>query len=234
MSALRCVSPGCSVAAQFYKGDKPGAVNIVPQVMIYKELVLGCDPTDVQRVVEQVRRFGAFKPWGAGVSMIEVACLDIAGKAFGVPIYKLLGGKVRDRIRVYNGNLRMPIAECTPEAYAADVRAVADSAEGFTIVKQGIAFHSGMPAQLSDSATGLEYYYGDSNEALRYPNRGVLTEQGFKATVEIVKAMKAELGDEIGLALDTGPGLTPSDLLRLAKEFEPLHLMWMEDAISGD
>ena len=44
-----------------------------------------------------------------------------------------------------------------------------------------------------------------------------------------VKAMKEELGDEIGLALDCGPGLMPSDLLRLAKEFEPLHLMWMED-----
>ena len=38
----------------------------------------------------------------------------------------------------------------------------------------------------------------------------------------------------VGLALDCGPGLTPSDTLRLAKAFEPLHLMWMEDAITGD
>eukprot|EP01052_Picozoa_sp_SAG31_P053795 SAG31_NODE_13970_length_834_cov_0.854422_2_plen_75_part_01 len=75
--------------------------------------------------------------------MIEVACLDITGKAFGVPIYKLLGGKVRDRVRVYNGNLRHPILECTPAAYAADARKMKEAPEGFTIVKQGVAFHSG-------------------------------------------------------------------------------------------
>ena len=199
---------------------------LVPHVMFYKDMVLGCDPTDVQRVVLQVRRMGAFKPWGAAVSMIEVACLDIAGKALGCPIYKLLGGKVRDRVRVYNGNLRFPIESYTPEGFAADVRKMKESPEGFTIVKQGIAFHSGMPTALSDETR--EYYYGE-NTGGRYGDRGILTEQGFNATVEIVKAMKAELGDEIGLALDCGPGLMPSDLLRLAKEFEPLHLMWMED-----
>ena len=225
--------------AESSKGDNPGAVNIVPQVMVYKPMVLGCDPTDVQRVVEQIRRMGGFKPWGAAVSMIEVACLDIAGKALGCPVYKLLGGKVRDRVRVYNGNLRPPIAACAPgdvgalaEAYAANTREMRESEEGFTIIKQGITFHSGMPAQLSDGTK--EYYYGDSTEAMRYANRGVLTEAGFNATVDIVKAMKAELGDEVGLALDCGPGLMPSDLLRLAVELEPLHLLWMEDAITGD
>ena len=104
--------------AESSKGDNPGAVNIVPQVMVYKPMVLGCDPTDVQRVVEQIRRMGGFKPWGAAVSMIEVACLDIAGKALGCPVYKLLGGKVRDRVRVYNGNLRPPIA-AWPESWTA-------------------------------------------------------------------------------------------------------------------
>lgn len=88
-----------------------------------------------------------------------------------------------------------------------------------------------MPNALTDDSR--EYYYGESNGG-RYGDRGVLTEQGFNATVAIVKAMKEELGDEIGLALDCGPGLMPTDLLRLAREFEPLHLMWMEDAITGD
>ena len=77
--------------------------------MFYRDLVLGCDPTDVERVMLQVRRVGAFKPWGTAVSMIEVACLDITGKAYGLPIYKLLGGKVRDSVRVYNGNVRFDV-----------------------------------------------------------------------------------------------------------------------------
>ncbi|MCH7734733.1 MAG: mandelate racemase/muconate lactonizing enzyme family protein, partial [Chloroflexi bacterium] len=42
------------------------------------------------------------------------------------------------------------------------------------------------------------------------------------------------LGDEIGLALDCGPGMTPIDTLKLAQEFEPLNLMWMEDTMTGD
>ncbi|HCI86548.1 MAG TPA: enolase, partial [Dehalococcoidia bacterium] len=45
---------------------------------------------------------GGFKPWGSGVSAIEIALWDIAGKALNAPVYKLLGGKIRDKVRVYN------------------------------------------------------------------------------------------------------------------------------------
>ena len=79
-----------------------------PFVLYYKEAILDQDPTDVERVVSRIRRLGSFKPWGAAVSAIEVALWDIAGKAAGVPVYKLLGGKVRDKVRVYNGGIRVP------------------------------------------------------------------------------------------------------------------------------
>jgi L-alanine-DL-glutamate epimerase-like enolase superfamily enzyme len=45
----------------------------------------------------KIRRMGAFKPWGAAVSAIEIAFWDVAGQAAGLPVYKLLGGKIRDR-----------------------------------------------------------------------------------------------------------------------------------------
>ena len=54
----------------------------------------------------------------APVSAIEMALWDIAGKAAGVPVYKLLGGKVRDRVRVYNGAVRPKLDGHTPEDYA--------------------------------------------------------------------------------------------------------------------
>ena len=73
----------------------------------------------------KIRQRGAFKPWGSAVSAIEMALWDIAGKAAGVPVYKLLGGKVRDRVRVYNGGLRFPMTayiarRTTPRTCAAD------------------------------------------------------------------------------------------------------------------
>ena len=74
----------------------------------YRDFIVGQDPTNVERVMLRIRRLGSFKPWGSAVSAIEMALWDIAGKAAGVPVYKLLGGKVRDKVRVYNGALRFP------------------------------------------------------------------------------------------------------------------------------
>lgn len=79
-----------------------------------REAVLGEDPTDVERVMLRIRQRGAFKPWGSAVSAIEMALWDVAGKAAGLPVHKLLGGKVRDRVRVYNGAVRQPMLGQTP------------------------------------------------------------------------------------------------------------------------
>ena len=65
-----------------------------------------------------IRQRGAFKPWGSAVSAIEMALWDIAGKAAGVPVYKLLGGQIRDQVRVYNGAVRFPMAGQEPADYA--------------------------------------------------------------------------------------------------------------------
>src|SRR6187455_348811 len=115
-----------------------------PWVLHFRDALIGEDPTDVERAMIKVRQRGSFKPYGAAVSAIEHALWDIAGKAAGVPVYKLLGGKVRDKVRIYNGSIRTKVAEQTPEAYAACVRAMKEHPFGFNIVKMGIAFHSGM------------------------------------------------------------------------------------------
>jgi len=52
--------------------------------------------------------------------------------------------------------------------------------------------------------------------------------------IDCVTAMKEVLGDEIGLALDCGPGFMVSDAIRLAKALEPLNVMWLEDLLTGD
>ena len=70
-------------------------------ILFYRDHILGADPTDVERVMLKIRRLGAFKPWGSSVSAIEMALWDIAGKAAGLPCWALLGGRVRQKIRVY-------------------------------------------------------------------------------------------------------------------------------------
>src|SRR6202051_4445957 len=203
---------------------------IKPHVLHLREALIGEDPTNVERVMLKIRQRGAFKPFGAAVSAIEIALWDIAGKAAGVPIYKLLGGKVRDRVRVYNGAIRQPTTGFESEDFAESVPEMKAPPQGFTIVKQGIAFHSGMKSAMPG------FHYGEGRAAAFHGQliRGPLTERGLTRIVECVAAMKAVLGDEIGLALDCGPGMMPTDALRLAKAVEPFNLMWLEDMITGD
>ena len=199
-----------------------------PHVLFYRDMILGEDPTDVERVMLKIRRWGAFKPWGTSVSAIEMALWDIAGKAAGVPIYKLLGGKVRDKVRVYNGGVRFPMTGQSPQDYAENVAKMKESKENFCIIKQGIAFHSQMVNEVPN------FFYSELTKGTRYPNRGLLTERGLKHMIACIEAMKEVLGDEVGLALDCGPGFTVPDAVRLAKAVEPLNVMWLEDMITGD
>ena len=199
-----------------------------PHVLFYKQWLLDEDPTNVERVMMKIRRMGSFKPWGSAVSAIEMALWDIAGKAAGLPVYKLLGGKVRDKVRVYNGGIRFPIPGVSPEDYASNMAKMKASPEGFSIIKQGISFHSAMPWQVPD------FTYDEPRKGPPHANRGLLTEKSLKHIIACVEAMKSVLGDEVGLALDCGPGWMVPDAIRMAKALEPLNLMWLEDMITGD
>jgi L-alanine-DL-glutamate epimerase-like enolase superfamily enzyme len=104
------------------------------------------------------------------------------------------------------------------------------ASEGFTIIKQGIGFHSSMPREVPN------FFYGDLTPSGAHGSleRGLLTERGLKHVIACVEAMKDVLGDEVGLALDCGPGWTAPDALRLARAVEPLNVMWLEDLLTGD
>ncbi|MFI4982569.1 MAG: mandelate racemase/muconate lactonizing enzyme family protein [Nevskiales bacterium] len=199
-----------------------------PHVLFYTPHLLGEDPTNVARVMLKVKRLGAFKPWGAALSAIEMALWDIAGKAAGLPVHKLLGGALRDRVRVYNGGVRFPLAGTSPEAFADGMRQMRAAPEGFSIIKQAIGFHGGMARDVPN------FSYDEVRADALHTSRGLLTERGLKHVIACVEAMKAVLGDEVGLALDCGPGWTVPDAIRLAQAVEPLNLMWLEDLITGD
>jgi L-alanine-DL-glutamate epimerase-like enolase superfamily enzyme len=200
-----------------------------PMVLFYRDYILGEDPTDVESVMLKIRRLGGFKPWGSAVSAIEIALWDIAGQVAGVPVYKLLGGKIRDRVRAYNGGVRFPMTGQRPQDYAENMAKMKDSKEGFTLIKQAVGFHN--PAMMRAVPNA---WYDEPRRGAPHPDRGLLTERGLKHVIACVEAMKKVLGDEIGLALDCGPGWTVKDAITFARALEPLHITWLEDLITGD
>src|SRR5579859_4922424 len=119
-----------------------------PHILYYKPYILDEDPVHVERVMLNIRHRGSFKPWGSAVSAIEMALWDIAGKAAGLPVHRLLGGKVRDQVRIYDGGVRFPMTGISPDDYAADIAKIKAANEGFTIIKESIGFHSAMPRDL--------------------------------------------------------------------------------------
>jgi L-alanine-DL-glutamate epimerase-like enolase superfamily enzyme len=202
-----------------------------PVVMMLAPALIGQDPTDVERVMRRIRNRGGFKPWGSAVSAVEMALWDLAGKAAGVPVHKLLGGKIRDKVRTYRTLYQHEVgADHTPDGYRKWAQGAKALPENYTMFKMPTSFHSAMVS------TFPNYYYGEQYGETRgnYAHRGLQTEAGLNHLLECVQAAKAELGPERGLALDCGPGWVPTDALRFARAVEPLHLLWLEDMITGD
>lgn len=200
-----------------------------PMVMFYKNYLLGEDPTDVERIMLKIRRMGAFKPWGSAVSAIEIALWDIAGQAAGVPVYKLLGGKIRDRVRIYNGGYRPPMKGQTPQDYADNVQLMKEAKEGFTLIKMAVGFHN--PAMMGAIPN---MFYDERRQGPPHSDRGLMTERGLDYVISCVEAMKKVLGSEIGLALDCGPGWMLKDAITFARACEPMRITWIEDILTGD
>jgi len=110
------------------------AETIATAIHELEDTYVGLDPTQVELLAERMHR-DVYTDGGqihrAALAAIEIACWDILGKSVGKPVHALMGGRVRDRVRVYaNGWYQV---ERTPEAMAAAARGVA--AKGYTALK---------------------------------------------------------------------------------------------------
>ena len=69
--------------------------------LMLKGRLLGENPCNIDKLFRRIKQFGGQGRQGGGVSAVEMALWDIAGKAYGVPVYQMLGGKFRDKMRIY-------------------------------------------------------------------------------------------------------------------------------------
>ncbi len=184
----------------------------------------------------KIRRMGSFKPWGSAVSIIETALWDIAGKAANLPIYKLLGGKVRDQVRCYASygkGIRFEVEGKTPQHYRDWAEKVKSSGYGWEIIKENLGFHGHSMKNHPDfSYSNLSKSPDSKKDAPYY--RGPMKATGYKMIVDHVEGMRTALGDDIDLGLDIGPGFMLFDAIKLANLLEPYNICWAEDMLSGD
>jgi|YNPNPStandDraft_1061719.scaffolds.fasta_scaffold05959_3 L-alanine-DL-glutamate epimerase-like enolase superfamily enzyme len=194
----------------------------------FKSFLLGQNPCNVDMIFRAIKRFGGSGREGGGVSGIEVALWDLVGKVYGVPCYQFLGGKYRDRVRIY-ADTPTP-REPTPEGYVE--RVLQRKAMGLTFIKFDLglrALEGYVPDGVVGSPTRYEYELGRRHVARGTAVGTQLTDKGIARLAEIVAAVRQAVGWEIPLAVDHFGPLTVKDAIRLGRALEPYGLAWMED-----
>ena len=100
--------------------------------LFLKSRILGMNPCNVELIFKRIKQFGFHGRQGGGVCAVEMALWDLAGKAYNVPAYQMLGGKYRDKVRLY-ADTSMGRSE---DEFIAKVNKRMDE-EGFTFLKDG-------------------------------------------------------------------------------------------------
>lgn len=195
----------------------------------FKSMLLGQNPCNVDMLFRQLKQFGNWGREGGGVSGLELALWDLAGKAYGVPCYQFLGGKYRDQVRLY-ADTPVP-QDPTPEGYVE--RVLGRKKDGLTFIKFDIGptILNANPDTLIGTPPRSEYPAGRGRRA---PGSGYgtrVTDEGLARMAEVAAAVRQAVGWEISLCIDHfGHGaMTAKEVIRLGHALEPYGLAWMED-----
>jgi L-alanine-DL-glutamate epimerase-like enolase superfamily enzyme len=200
--------------------------------LMLKSRILGENPCNVERIFKIVKQFGDHGRQGGGVSGVEMALWDLTGKVYNVPLYQLLGGKYRDRVRIY---VDTPTVR-DPEEFALKMKGRLD--QGFTIMKMdiGIGLIKDIPGTLTntehwDEMRGWEQKKGSYGLTMHPFTRVQITEKGIDEMVKYVAAMRETIGWEIPVGVDHLGHMGLNSMIRLGNAFEPYNIAWLEDLI---
>lgn len=175
------------------------------------------NPLNVHRLFDQIRKGGVFSGAQAGMyvavlTAIETALWDVAGKALGVPVYQLLGGKFRDSVRVYMDTALYQNQLPKPEDFA-------------TAAKEAVSM--GMTAVKFDLDQG-----NDPNKYDRYNWTAGPAE--IQRMYDQMAAARQAVGPNIDICADMHGRYDFPTAQRVAKILEPLNLMWLEEPIPAE
>jgi len=175
------------------------------------------DPLDVHRLFEELRRGGVFGGAQSGMyvavlSAIETALWDLTGKALGLPVYQLLGGKFRDSVRVYMDTALYQFRQPTPEDFAANAREAVDL---------------GM--------TAIKFDLDQGNDPARYDRYNWTASPGeLQRMVDQMAAAREEVGPNIDICADMHGRYDLPTGKKVAELMEPFNLMWLEEPVPAE
>lgn len=192
----------------------PGTYHLVK---MFGRRIRGENPLNVHRLFEQIRRSGFFEGAQSGMfiavlSAVETALWDLAGKVLGVPVYQLLGGKFRDRIRVYMDTALYQYQRPTPEQFAEVAKAAAD--DGFTAIK-------------FDLDQG-----NDPNKYDRF--NWTASPAEIQRMEDQIAAAREAVGPNVDICADMHGRYDAATAQLVAKRMEPYNLMWLEEPIPAE
>ena len=188
----------------------------VPLIRSFGRLLLGQDPLNIEAAFERIRTAGIFAGAQSGqyitaLTGVEIALWDVAGKALGLPVYQLMGGKVRDRVRVYcdSGNREMTPGD---ERSLARIRQIQKM--GFTATK----------IDIDDAADPARFdrvnWTASNGEIDHMLARIAFTRENYPKNIDLAVDMHGRYDATTGK--------------RVAKEVEKFKLLWLEEPVPAE
>ena len=190
-----------------------------------KSRLLGENPLNVDPLFRKIKQFGGHARQGGGVCAVEMALWDITGKVYNVPVYQMLGGKFRDRIRIYADTTESK----DPKVYAQRMKERKE-VKGLTWLKMdlGVDLVADQPGTVTQPS-GLS-----RQEQTFTPHMftGIeITDKGIELMAAFVAAVREAVGMEIPLAADHFGHIGVNSCIRLGRALEKYNMAWLEDMV---
>ncbi len=190
--------------------------------LMLKSRLLGENPCNVDKLFRKIKQFGHHGRQAGGVCGVEMALMDLAGKAYGVPAYMLAGGKFRDKILCYADT---PGSD-DPEEMGKQLLGRRERGFQFLKMDVGINLLQGVPGALIAPPGAVD------TRTTMHPFTGIeITPKGVQHLVDYVATARSIVGYDIPLAVDHFGHIGVSSCIRLGRALEPFSLAWLEDMI---
>jgi L-alanine-DL-glutamate epimerase-like enolase superfamily enzyme len=192
--------------------------------LLLKSRIIGENPCNIDRIFRKIKQFGGESRQAGGVCAIEMALWDLAGKAYNVPVYQMLGGKFRDKIRCYADTTESD----DPKIYGDRLKKRKE--QGFTWLKMdlGIDLMKDVPGTIT-SPMGVSIGGGANVEHMF---TGIeLTPKGIETMANFVATVREYVGFEVPLSCDHFGHIGVNSCIRLGRALEKYNVAWLEDMI---